>query len=140
MVLIVTLLGWSVNQPAIACSGMNSRAAVVVQAGASPAPIPEPSPSRHFCCPAEHFHPAVAQPSPFSDSSSGFTPDLRCCTVSQDSQGMPSLRISVPPPGAKLFILRPQALCASLVGNSLAVVSRTFSPPFSSPGWHTVLR
>jgi len=50
VVLIVALLGWTVNQP-MWCQSQHSRAAVGVPAGASPAYKPEPSPSRHSCCP-----------------------------------------------------------------------------------------
>ncbi|HTC42511.1 MAG TPA: hypothetical protein VK703_13110, partial [Candidatus Acidoferrales bacterium] len=44
VVLIVALMGWTVNQP-MQCEGQHSRAAVVVLAGASPAYQPEPSPT-----------------------------------------------------------------------------------------------
>jgi len=50
VVLIVALLGWTVNQP-MWCQSQHARAAVGVPAGASPAYKPEPSPSRHSCCP-----------------------------------------------------------------------------------------
>ena len=64
VVLIVALLGWtvSVTQPLLARTGMCSRAAVGVPAGASPAYKPEPSPSRRSCCPPEGTHSSVAQP------------------------------------------------------------------------------
>ena len=112
VVLIVTLLGWSVNQPATACTGMRPRAAAVVQAGASPA-SPEPSLTRHICCPGKKSQTAVSQPSPLSNCSIRPTPDRRYCTVSEDSQGLPSPRRSVKPPTAKMFVLIPNALSPS---------------------------
>jgi len=78
VVLIVALLGWTVNQPILGCEGQHSRAAVAALAGASPAYQPEPSPTRHSCCPREsqppagsHNHSCPHQISPHSD----------CCSV-----------------------------------------------------------
>ncbi len=86
-VLIVALLGWTVNQPIMGCEGQHSRAAVVVLAGASPAYQPEPSPTRHSCCPRESQHAAVSSPRiPMCHRHS--TSD--CCSVSKESQsGLP---------------------------------------------------
>lgn len=88
VVLIVALLGWavSVNQPLLACTGMNSRAAVGVPAGASPAHKPEPSPSHRDCCPPEGVSAAEAQPSvspicPFHKSR-----NRDCCSISGTSR------------------------------------------------------
>ena len=139
VVLIVTLLGWSVNQPATACAGMRPRAAAVVQAGASPA-SPEPSLTRHICCPGKKSQTAVAQPSPLSNCSLRPTPDLRCCTVSQDSQGMLSPRSSMKPPVTKIFVLASNALSASPRSASRTLFSSVLSPPSSISSRHTVLR
>ncbi len=87
VVLIVALLGWTVNQPIMGCEGQHSRAAVVVLAGASPAYQPEPSPTRHSCCPRESHHAAVSSPRvpnchPYSTSD--------CCSLSKKLQsGLP---------------------------------------------------
>jgi len=136
--LIVTLLGWSVNQPAIACSGMRPRAAAVVQAGASPA-SPEPSLTRHICCPGKKSQAAVTQHSP-SNCSIRPIADHRCCTVSQDSQGMPSPRNLVNPPVAKLFVSVSSALFASSGSGFGTIFSVVDSPPSSISSLHTVLR
>jgi hypothetical protein len=90
VVLIVALVGWTVNRP-MQCQGQHSRAAVVLLAGASPAYQPEPSPTRHSCCPRE----SKSSVSPFS----GHTPSCDhqmashsdCCSVFKDSQtGLPA--------------------------------------------------
>jgi hypothetical protein len=83
VVLIVALMGWTVNQP-LQGEGQHSRAAVVVLAGASPAYQPEPSPTRHSCCPRESHHAAVSAqriPSCHPHSTSD------CCSLSKGSQG-----------------------------------------------------
>ena len=139
VVLIVTLLGWSVNQPATACSGMRRRAAAVVQAGASPA-SPEPSLTRHICCPGKKSQTPVTQPSPLSNCSLRPIPDHRCCVVSQDSQGRPSPRSSVKSPVAKVFVLVPNAISASPRSASGTLFSAAPSPPSSISSRHTVLR
>jgi hypothetical protein len=138
MVLIVTLLGWSFNQPATACTGMRPRAAAVVQAGASPAST-EPSLTRHICCPGKKSQALDIQPSSFSNCSIRATPDLRCCTVSRDSQGMPP-RSSLKPNAAKILLLIPNALSASPRSASGTLFSAVPSPPFSISSRHTVLR
>ena len=94
VVLIVTLLGWtvSVNQPLHACTGSHSRAvAVVAPAGTPPALKPEPSPSRHSCCPSEsHKLPATQTPHhPCQASSPQFSSGHSCCSL---TQGLPSPR------------------------------------------------
>ena len=82
VVLIVTLLGWTVNQPTSGCQSAHSRAAVVVLAGASPAHQPEPSPSRHNCCP--HESEPAKEPASAMHCSSRISLIHQCCTVSSD--------------------------------------------------------
>jgi hypothetical protein len=83
VVLIVALLGWTVNQP-MGCEGQHSRAAVTVLAGASPAYQPEPSPTRHSCCPHER---QAAQPSsPASQCPHSFSFPHDCCSLAGDLQ------------------------------------------------------
>ena len=84
VVLIVTLLGWTVNQPALGCQRAYSRAAVVVLAGASPAYQPEPSPSRHNCCPHEGEPAASAEPASAARCSSRVSVTRECCRFSGD--------------------------------------------------------
>ena len=135
VVLIVTLLGWSVNQPATACIGMRPRAAAVVQAGASPA-FPEPSLTRHICCPGKKPQTASTQPSPVSNCSIRPTSDRRCGTVSHDSQGLPSPHSSVKPPAAKMFVLVTNALPPSPRSVSGALFAAVPSPPSSISSRH----
>lgn len=87
VVLIVALLGWTVNQPIMGCERQHSRAAVAAPAGASPAYQPEPSPTRHSCCPRESQHTAVsASRIPSCQLRSIFD----CCSLSKESQsGLP---------------------------------------------------
>jgi len=84
VVLIVTLLGWTVNQP-LECQGRHSRAAVMVPAGASPANQPEPSPTPHSCCPRERSRssPARSQFPPCHRPASSH-PD--CCSFTGGTQ------------------------------------------------------
>jgi hypothetical protein len=90
VVLIVALLGWTVNQPTLGCQGPYSRAAVVVRAGASPAHQPEPSPSRHNCCPHESEEAKTAQPASATQCSSLAFMNHDCCAVSGDiNRGLP---------------------------------------------------
>ncbi len=84
MVLIVALLGWTVNRPILGCEGQHSRAAVVVLAGASPAYQPEPSPTRHSCCPRESQKQAV-QPSSPSGCPHLLSSHADCCSVAKHS-------------------------------------------------------
>jgi hypothetical protein len=84
VVLIVALLGWTVNQPTLGCQGPYSRAAVVVLAGASPAHQPEPSPSRHNCCPHESEEAKTSQPASAPQCSSLVSMNQDCCSVSSD--------------------------------------------------------
>jgi hypothetical protein len=139
VVLIVTLLGWSVNQPATACRGMRPRAAAVLQAGASPA-SPEPSLTRHICSPGKKSQTAVTQPFPLSNCSIGPTPVRRCCTVSENLQGLPSPRRSVKPPTAKMFVLIPNALSPSPRSASRTPFAAVPSPPSFISSRLTVLR
>src|ERR1700741_1935826 len=83
-VLIVALLGWTVNQATLGCQGPYSRAAVVVLAGASPAHQPEPSPSRHNCCPHESEEAKTAQPASAAPCSSLASMNHDCRSVSRD--------------------------------------------------------
>lgn len=84
MVLIVTLLGRTVNHPTPGCHRAYSRAAVVVLAGASPAHQPEPSPSRHNCCPPESEPTLVSQPASVVNGFSLGSIAPSYCTVSRD--------------------------------------------------------
>ena len=96
VVLIVTLLAWSVNLPAIACPAMNSWAAVMMQAGTSPAPEPEPSPSRHSCCPAQKVTRTQTQP---ADRNCTFhaKPGPGCCSVTSNPVSTPLPQIVTKP-------------------------------------------
>ena len=90
VVLIVALLGWTVNRPNMGCESQHSRAAVVVQAGASPAYQPEPSPTRHSCCPRESHQPEALPTTEFSACHHPFASNASCCSVSKDGQrGLP---------------------------------------------------
>ena len=84
VVLIVALLGWSVNQRMAACTGLPSRAAVVAPAGSPPAPKPEPSPSRHSCCPLEKKNFQKSRPSSLPDCKIHATLDLSCCSIAKN--------------------------------------------------------
>jgi len=103
VVLIVALLGWTVNQSIMGCEGQHSRAAVTVLAGASPAYQPEPSPTRHSCCPRESQ--TAAQPSshprkchPRSSSSND------CCSVKKESSRALLPAILNEPASAKMLL------------------------------------
>jgi len=84
VVLIVALLGWSVNQRVVACAGLPSRAAVVAPAESPIAPKPEPSPSRHGCCPLESKHASKAHPSSLPDCKMHASLDLSCCSIANN--------------------------------------------------------
>ena len=89
VILIVSLLAWSVNLRVLACSGIPSRAAVVAQAGTLPAPQPEPSPSRHNCCPKEPKEgkdSRPAQPSSSSKCALHASIDFSCCSLAANPQ------------------------------------------------------
>ena len=90
VVLIVALLGWTVNWPIFGCKSQYSRAAVVVQAGASPAYQPEPSPTCHNCCPQVNSKsPSTAQPS-FHKCLLYLSVHPGCCSVSKETEsGLP---------------------------------------------------
>jgi hypothetical protein len=83
VVLIVALLGWTVNRPILGCEGQHSRAAVVVLAGASPAYQPEPSPTRHSCCPRESQKEAVLVSSSPSGCPHFLSSHADCCSVAK---------------------------------------------------------
>ena len=97
LILIVLLLVWSVNQPSAACPLMNSRAAAMVRAGASPASQPEPSPSRHTCCPSPRG--SSARIPPTGHCALRATPDMPCCSISS----APPVTSLLPEP-AKAFL------------------------------------
>ena len=84
VILNVTLLAWSVNLLFVACSGPNSRAAVLVSAGASPAAKPEPSPSRHNCCPRKSVHATQVSFSPAEFCPLLAPPAMNCCGATHD--------------------------------------------------------
>lgn len=85
VVLIVALLGWTVNQPIWECQGPDSRAAVVVLAGASPAHQPEPSPSRHNPCPHESEEAKANPPASRVHCSFHSSMNAGCCSISNDA-------------------------------------------------------
>ena len=96
VVLIVALLGWTVNQPVMGCEGQCSRAAVTVLAGASPAYQPEPSPTRHSCCPRERHTSAPPSSLPALQCHHGRSSSRDCCALRSDSAGEAAiLRASV---------------------------------------------
>jgi len=139
VVLIVALLGWTVNQP-MWCQSQHSRAAVGVPAGASPAYKPEPSPSRHSCCPRKESA-AVNPESPASATCfhhhRNASPD--CCSVSQ--KGRPGL-----PPGVSARQLMASVALAPLLEFAAASQERSHlesfpsGPPARSSPNFTVLR
>jgi hypothetical protein len=140
VVLIVALLAWSVNQRVIACTGLQSRAAVVVPAGSPPAPKPEPSPSRHNCCPLETNHTEKTQPSSLPDCKIHASLDSSCCSIAKN----PASRLpfqNVSRFELQQFIAVPASMDArvtiiSCEGESLAAIVST--PITESPT--TVLR
>jgi hypothetical protein len=83
VVLIVALLGWSVNQRVVACTGLPTRAAVVAPAGSPPAP--EPSPSRHNCCPLKSKAPEKSKPTSLPDCKMHASLDLSCCSIAKNT-------------------------------------------------------
>ena len=137
--MIVALLGWTVNQPLKACSGRNSRAAVGVLAGASPAK-PEPSPSRHNCCPHEGMPSAVAKSAPVSDCVFHLSPDMRCCSASGNSAYLPTPRTVQKSQPVK-YLTAPSASCLTYyTAPSQARCFSQNSPPFAHLFSFTVLR
>jgi hypothetical protein len=97
VVLIVALLGWTVNRPHMECESQHSRAAVVVQAGASPAYQPEPSPTRHSCCPRESHQPEAQSTTDFPACHHQFASNASCCSVKKDGQqGLPPTVVREP--------------------------------------------
>jgi hypothetical protein len=92
LILVVSLLAWSVNLPAVACPGMNLRAAAMVRAGASPADQPEPSPSRHNCCPDRKDSTPALHSGTQTPCSLHSSPDMSCCTVRSNSFVVPATR------------------------------------------------
>jgi hypothetical protein len=95
VVLIVALLGWSVNQRVVACTGLPTRAAVVAPAGSPPAPKPEPSPSRHNCCPLESKHSEKSKSAALPDCKMHASQDLSCCSIAKNpASRMPFQKVS----------------------------------------------
>jgi len=130
VVLIVALLAWSVNQRVIACTGVQSRAAVVVPAGTPPAPKPEPSPSRHNCCPLESKHSGAAQPSLPPDCQLHAKLDVSCCSIANNpGLRLPFQKVSRSDFGKSIGVARSQELQAATVESE--------SPSFSAlaPAW-----
>ena len=128
VVLIVALVGWTVNWPTFECQGQHSRAAVVVPAGASPAYKPEPSPSRHTCCP-QIKSPAKTK-LPYSDRSCLVRLYLSadCCSLSHDSrEARPPRYLTVSAPEKNLPGSSPTS--ASL----LPVRAQLFAVPSGAP-------
>jgi hypothetical protein len=90
VVLIVALLGWTVNWPKLGCKGQHSRAAVLAPAGASPAYQPEPSPTRHNCCPHESLESPNAASSLLHECLLHVSAQPGCCSVSKEKEsGLP---------------------------------------------------
>lgn len=133
VVLIVALLGWTVNRP-MWCQSQHSRAASVVPAGASPAYKPEPSPSRHTCCPHGNAS-AVNSEDPASaicvHDHASRTPD--CCSVSRQGRpGLPSGVVARSQPASVALV----AVLASFVPiqeQQLATLTSGPPPPSGSP-------
>jgi|HubBroStandDraft_4_1064222.scaffolds.fasta_scaffold716709_1 hypothetical protein len=144
VVLIVTLLGWtvSVNQPLHACTGSHSRAVAVALAGTPPALKPEPSPSRHSCCPSEsHKLPAIQTPHHQCQASSlQFSSGHSCCSL---TQGLPSprhTRTARTPQSQALLSLPPQNGAIIKLAEPQSVSFSNLSPPPPLTSSHLVLR
>ena|SRR5208283_583013 len=142
VVLIVALLGWavSVNQPLLACTGMNSRAAVGVPAGASPAHKPEPSPSHHDCCPPEGITSTEAQPSvspicPFHKS-----PNRDCCSISGTSREPAVVPVAAKPQIVKFALTTTANFLPGAVPSSRPVLAASLSLPLPDSVSSSVLR
>lgn len=142
VVLIVALLGWaaSVNQPLAACTGMNSRAAVGVPAGASPAHKPEPSPSHHSCCPPEGLTSTEAQPSvspicPFHKSR-----NRDCCSVSSNSAEFALLPAAAKPQLVKFLFTSVVTHSPDALPSSHPVRPSSLTSPLPDFVSHAVLR
>jgi len=96
--LIVALLGWTVNQPIMGCEGQHSRAAVVLQAGASPAYQPEPSPTRHSCCPRESKPTGALPSSQHPACPHQFDAHQDCCSLTNETHsGLPPVFVKESP-------------------------------------------
>ena len=139
VVLIATLLVWSVNLPAIACTAMNSRAAVMVRAGASPAPKPEPSSSHHSCCPVRKISSAPAHPADHNCSFHG-KHNANCCSISSNPQAA-----QLPQILTKSDVLKSLGAPATgshpvQVQTSQALFLSTTSPPIAPQPASSVLR
>jgi len=144
VVLIVTLLGWtvSVNQPLHACTGSHSRAVAVAPAGTPPALKPEPSPSRHGCCPSEsHKLPATKTPHQQCQvSSPQFSSGHSCCYL---THGLPSYRhawTARTPESQAPLSLPPQTGANIKVAQPLPVSFSNLSPPPLLTSSHVILR
>ena len=142
VVLIVTLLGWAVsfNQPLLACTGMNSRAAVGVPAGASPAHKPEPSPSHHSCCPPEGTSSTQAQPSVSPICPLHRSRNRNCCSVSGNSTELALLPPAPRPQLAKFFVTAAATFLPDALPSTRPVHAASFSLPLPYFVSSTVLR
>lgn len=139
VVLIVTLLAWSVNLPAIACPAMNSWAAVMMQAGTSPAPEPEPSPSRHSCCPAQKVTRTQTQP---ADRNCTFhaKPGPGCCSVTSNPVSTPLPQIVTKPNLLKFFCASASASIPDMIVAPAPRSTPSASPPDIPQSSSSVLR
>jgi|SRR5579863_1317297 len=126
VVLIVALLGWSVNQRVVACAGLPSRAAVVVPAGSPPAPKPEPSPSRHNCCPLESKYAEKARPSSLPECKIHSNLDLSCCSIANNPASRPPFQ------KVSRFELHPFAAVITSHELLAAIVPSETTPLFAS--------
>ena len=139
VVVIVALLGWTVNQP-MWCQGQHSRAAVVVPAGASPAYKPEPSPSRHTCCPRRESS-AVTPEAPASGTCPHHhtKPSPECCSMSgKDRPGLPAGILAKPQ--IVTVALVPSLEALRVCSQHLELEPFSFGPPSRASSTFTVLR
>ena len=139
VVLIVTLLAWSVNLPALACPAMNSRAAVMAQAGASPAPKPEPSPLPHSCCPAQKVSRSAAQPL-HRNCALHANSDANCCSVAANPLGTPLPQILTKPDLLKFLSASAFGPLLVLINLPEPLFALASSPPGIPPSSPSVLR
>ena len=142
VVLIVALLGWavSVNQPLLACTGMNSRAAVGVPAGASPAHKPEPSPSHRDCCPPEGVSAAEAQPSVSPICPIHKSRNRDCCSISGTSREPAVVPALAKSQIAKFVVVASDAFLSDVVPSARPVRAASLSSPLPDSVSSAVLR
>lgn len=135
VVLIVALLGWTVNQPIMGCEGQHSRAAVVVLAGASPAYQPEPSPTRHSCCPREN-RPATQPSSSSHPCHHQFSSHHDCCSLAGNTPDPIPLAV-LTPTSSPDFALAPAVAIGLLTPETRArfAVAATSSGGTGSPSF-----